>query len=192
LELDAADQNLLPRWIRESRPQEDGHRLPLTLAVHHGVGGVAIDTWGRTSVPGLYACGEAAGGVQGARRLMGTGLLEARVFGLRAAEAVFKDLQKFSLSPPSPTSSRVLPLPIQPSQVEAFLDARLGALAVVRPPEEVARFLEELEAWPLATEVESGRAWLAAIRFAAARTLLLAQRSALAREREEVPRELAG
>ncbi|MFZ5804457.1 MAG: FAD-dependent oxidoreductase [Acidobacteriota bacterium] len=192
LELDAADQNLLPRWIRESRPQEDGHRLPLTLAVHHGVGGVAVDTWGRTSVPGLYACGEAAGGVQGARRLMGTGLLEARIFGLRAAEAVFKDLLKLPLSPPSQTASRVLPPPTQPSQVEAFLDARLGALAVVRPPEEVTRCLEELEVWPLAAEMENGRAWIAAIRLAAARTLLSAQLSAFAREGEEVPRELAG
>lgn len=192
LELDVSDQNVLPRWIRETQPQMDGRRFPLTLAVHHGVGGVAIDTWGRTSVPGLYACGEAAGGVQGARRLMGTGLLEARIFGLRAAQAVCKDMQKNRLGPPPEPSSRLLPLPASPTQLEAFLDRSLTALAVVRPPEEVASCLEELEAWPAAPFADNGRAWLAAIRYAAARTLLLAQLSAFAHKGEEVPRELAG
>lgn len=192
LELDAADQNLLPPWIRESQPQRNGCRFPLTIAVHHGVGGVAIDTWGRTSVPGLYACGEAAGGVQGARRLMGTGLLEARVFGLRAAQAVAKDLQKGRLLPLSEGFGQLLPLPASPSELEIFLDRSLRALAVVRPPEEVASFLEELDAWPTAPQGGNGRAWLTAIRCAAARALLLAQLSAFAREGEEVPRELAG
>lgn len=192
LELDVCDQSLLPRWIRETQSRTKGHRFPLTLAVHHGVGGVAIDTWGRTSIPGLYACGEAAGGVQGARRLMGTGLLEARVFGLRAAQAIFKDMEKNRLSWDSELSSRLLPIPAFPPQLEAFLDRSLGALAVVRPPEEVASFLEELEAWPLTPQADNGGAWLSALRYTAVRTLLSAQLSAFAREGEEVPRELAG
>lgn len=192
LELDATDQGLLPPWIRETRPQMDGHRFALTLAVHHGVGGVAIDAWGRTSVPGLYACGEAAGGVQGARRLMGTGLLEARVFGLRAAQAICKDLEKGKLSPPVESFGEILPLPASPTQLETFLDRSLAALAVVRPPEEVASCLAALEAWPTTPRGENGRVWLTAIRWAAARTLLAAQLAASAREGEEVPRELAG
>ncbi len=192
LELDASDQSLLPRWIRETPPRTDGHRLPLTLAVHHGVGGVAIDTWGRTSVPGLYGCGETAGGVQGARRLMGTGLLEARVFGLRAAQAICKDLQKGNLSPAGEPCSHILPLPAFPSHLEAFLDRSLAALAVVRPPEEVAQCLEELDAWPTTPQGANAKAWLTAIRRAAAHTLLSAELSAFARKGEEVPRELAG
>lgn len=192
LELEEADENLLPRWIREARSSFDGRKLPLTLAVHHGVGGVAIDGWGRTSVPGLYACGEAAGGVQGVRRLMGTGLLEARVFGVRAARAVSKDLQKLGPARGTQGSTRLLPVPVQPERLEIFLDHRMGTLAVVRPRDEVASCLEQLDTWPSAAEVENGRAWLVAIRRAAARVLLGSQLSALARDPEEVPRELAG
>lgn len=191
LELEEADQNLLPTWIREARSSFDGQRLPLTLAVHHGVGGVAIDTWGRTSVPGLYACGETAGGVQGARRLMGTGLLEARVFGVRTARAVAKDLDKLRPVQDHQCVPRLVPLPVQPELLERELDRRLGALAVVRPQEEVAACLKELGSWPSTDDVENGRAWLAAIRRGAAQVVLAAEFAAQA-GRGEVPRELAG
>ncbi len=53
-------------------------------AAHFTMGGVLIDGNCRTSVPGLYACGETAGGVHGANRLAGNALTEAAVFGLLA------------------------------------------------------------------------------------------------------------
>ena len=52
-------------------------------------GGVLVDTWSRTEIKGLYACGEvAATGVHGANRLASNSLLESVVFALRAVEDI--------------------------------------------------------------------------------------------------------
>lgn len=67
-------------WTREL--------VPVAPAAHYWMGGVATDLHARTSVPGLYAAGEAAcTGVQGANRLASNSLLEGLVFGRRAVEA---------------------------------------------------------------------------------------------------------
>ena len=66
--------------------------VPVKPAAHFMIGGVKTDTWGRTSLPGLYAAGEvAATGVHGANRLVSNSLLEGLVFGARAGEAMRKD-----------------------------------------------------------------------------------------------------
>lgn len=59
---------------------------PMEVAptAHHIMGGLRIDTGCRTSLPGLFACGEVAGGVHGANRLGGNALADTQVFGRRA------------------------------------------------------------------------------------------------------------
>ncbi len=55
--------------------------------LHYQNGGLRIDEHGETTVQGLFACGEIAGGTHGRNRMMGNSLLECSVFGRRAGRA---------------------------------------------------------------------------------------------------------
>jgi succinate dehydrogenase / fumarate reductase flavoprotein subunit/L-aspartate oxidase len=57
--------------------------------LHYQNGGLVIDTDSATTVEGVYACGEIAGGTHGRNRMMGNSLLECVVFGRRAGAAAF-------------------------------------------------------------------------------------------------------
>jgi L-aspartate oxidase len=63
--------------------------LPIAPAAHYCMGGVLVDTYGRTTLAGLYAVGEVAcTGVHGANRLASNSLLEGLVYGVRVADGL--------------------------------------------------------------------------------------------------------
>ncbi|MGN0065605.1 MAG: L-aspartate oxidase [Nocardioides sp.] len=68
--------------------------IPVAPAQHYASGGVRVDLWGRTGVPGLYATGEVAcTGVHGANRLASNSLLEGLVFSRRIAKVLPRELR---------------------------------------------------------------------------------------------------
>jgi L-aspartate oxidase len=70
-------------------------QVPVRPAAHYLMGGIRTDLHGRSSLPGLYAAGEAAcTGVHGANRLASNSLLEGLVFGARAAVAMVQEAKQ--------------------------------------------------------------------------------------------------
>lgn len=64
-------------------------RIPVFPCQHYLMGGIAVDTFSRTTADGLYACGECSEtGVHGNNRLASNSLLEALVFSRRAADDI--------------------------------------------------------------------------------------------------------
>lgn len=81
--------------------------IPVAAAAHYHMGGIDVSAEGRSSLPGLWACGEVtATGLHGANRLASNGLLEALVYARRAAKDIVQEL-----GAPEPVETLSLTLP---------------------------------------------------------------------------------
>lgn len=78
------------RRFRSAGVDPLAERILTYPVLHYQNGGLVIDEHGETTVEGLFACGEIAGGAHGRNRMMGNSLLECVVFGRRAGRAAFE------------------------------------------------------------------------------------------------------
>jgi succinate dehydrogenase/fumarate reductase flavoprotein subunit len=74
---------------------------------HYTMGGVHIDEGARTTVPGLFAAGEAAGNLHGANRVSGNALAETQVFGALAGESAARWARAKGPCPPLDISAEL-------------------------------------------------------------------------------------
>jgi L-aspartate oxidase len=96
--------------LREAGFDPVGEPVPVSPASHYGMGGIATDLEGRSTLPGLFAVGECAcTGLHGANRLASNSLTECFVLGARAAVAASSERDHGG--PPEPPSWRFDPPP---------------------------------------------------------------------------------
>jgi succinate dehydrogenase/fumarate reductase flavoprotein subunit len=83
-------------------------RVEVSPSSHYHMGGIRIDVNCRTSIEGLFAAGEDAGGVHGANRLGGNGVADSIVFGARAGDEMVEYISS-SPQPPAPSPAQIEP-----------------------------------------------------------------------------------
>jgi L-aspartate oxidase len=106
--------------------------IPISPAAHYHMGGIRVDASGRSSLPGLWACGEVAcSGVHGANRLASNSLLEALVFGGRVAESVMASPALALASSAAATASTEVPAEC-PVAVAAIRELMWSCVGLVR------------------------------------------------------------
>jgi len=114
--------------------------IPVRPAQHYHMGGIAVDGEGRSSITGLWACGEAAcTGLHGANRLPSNSLSEAVVFGA----AVARSIQGSSTRAHAPLRDLLASAAPNPSAVRPILSRAAG---VMREQESLRAAIEPLVA----------------------------------------------
>ncbi|WP_030373466.1 L-aspartate oxidase [Streptomyces rimosus] len=121
--------------------------IPVAPAAHYASGGVRTDLYGRTTVPGLYACGEVAcTGVHGANRLASNSLLEGLVFAERIADDITSAPARRPGPAVEPTAAPVpLLAPEARTTIQRIMTAGAGVLRSAASLTEAATALARLQ-----------------------------------------------
>jgi len=133
--------------------------VPVSPAAHYTMGGIRTNTWGETTIPSLYACGECAcTGVHGANRLASNSLLETVVFAKRV---INRTLESPETSAPM-TEGAVDLAPaeegeVEPPTREAIQSLMWDDVGIVRDAAGLGRAKATLAAWQSRLEAPTDR-----------------------------------
>ena len=174
--------------------------IPVAPASHYLMGGIRTDQEGATSLPGLFAAGEAAcTGVHGANRLASNSLLECLVFGRRAGRAAARTVDggRWTVDGGAGQSRRVTvarpPSPVSKAWRSELADIMVRSAGPLRSGDELRAGARALAAWSLQADPDDADGITAANAALAARLIvggaLLREESRGGHFRSDFPRQ---
>ncbi len=118
--------------------------VPVFPGAHYSMGGIYVDLYGKTNIPGIYAIGECScNGTHGANRLASNSLIDSLVFGKRTAETVNNQpLVRFSRNIKSLPSQDIPPIPFSQTEIQQM---NWDVLGIMRNEKDISKYLALLK-----------------------------------------------